>query len=119
MWFREISKDSDVVISTRIRYARSIEGYKFPNIMTKVKKEEILDRINRIWFFNKLSSGDIKRIIQRKLKEKMENYPSLKPLGDDLIQEIKEKSNYKVYGASRIDQLIEREITSILVDMVV
>ena len=45
MWFREISKDSDVVISTRIRYARSIDGYNFPNNMSKSKKEEILDKI--------------------------------------------------------------------------
>lgn len=45
MWFREISKDSDVVISTRIRYARSIDGYNFPNNMSKSKKEEIIDKI--------------------------------------------------------------------------
>ena len=48
MWFREISKDSDVVISTRIRYARSIEGYKFPNIMTKVKKHSGLTKVLKV-----------------------------------------------------------------------
>ena len=45
MWFREISKDSDVVISTRIRFARSIRGYKFPNSMNKKEKEEVLSKI--------------------------------------------------------------------------
>lgn len=48
MWFREISKDSDVVISTRLRFARSILGYKFPNIMMTKEKEELLDKINSI-----------------------------------------------------------------------
>lgn len=39
MWYKEISKDSDVVISTRLRFARSIDGYKFPNIMKKKKSK--------------------------------------------------------------------------------
>ena len=46
MWFREISKDSDVVISTRLRFARTIEGYKFPNIMKKDEKQALLNKIN-------------------------------------------------------------------------
>lgn len=46
MWFREISKDSDVVISTRLRFARTIDGYKFPNIMKKDEKQALLNKIN-------------------------------------------------------------------------
>lgn len=46
MWFREISKDSDVVISTRLRFARTIDGYKFPNIMKKEEKRDLLNKIN-------------------------------------------------------------------------
>lgn len=46
MWFREISKDSDVVISTRLRFARTIYGYKFPNIMKKEEKRDLLNKIN-------------------------------------------------------------------------
>ena len=45
MWFKEISKDSDVVISTRIRFARSVEGYKFPNMMQTSEKEELIKKI--------------------------------------------------------------------------
>lgn len=46
MWFREISKDSDVVISTRLRFARTIDGFKFPNIMKKDEKQALLNKIN-------------------------------------------------------------------------
>lgn len=46
MWFREISKDSDVVISTRLRFARTIDGFKFPNIMKKEEKQALLNKIN-------------------------------------------------------------------------
>lgn len=45
MWFKEISNDSDVVISTRIRYARTISGYKFPNMMSKKEKKELLKKV--------------------------------------------------------------------------
>ena len=46
MWFREISKDSDVVISTRLRFARTVDGYKFPNVMKKEEKQDLLNKIN-------------------------------------------------------------------------
>lgn len=46
MWFREISKDSDVVISTRLRFARTVDGYKFPNVMKKDEKQALLNKIN-------------------------------------------------------------------------
>ena len=46
MWFNNISKDSDVVISSRIRFARSIEGYKFPHILNS---KELNNSSLRIW----------------------------------------------------------------------
>lgn len=44
LWFREVSKDSDVVISTRVRFARNIQGFRFPNAMG----EEEADRVIQI-----------------------------------------------------------------------
>lgn len=35
MWYKQISTDSDVVISSRVRFARNIYEYKFPHIMEK------------------------------------------------------------------------------------
>ena len=46
MWVKEISKDSDVVIYSRVRFARNIKGYKFPNIMTANEKEEVIDLLS-------------------------------------------------------------------------
>lgn len=45
MWYEEVSNDSDVVISTRIRYARNIANEKFPNIMSNKEKEKIIEKI--------------------------------------------------------------------------
>ena len=47
MWFKEISKDSDVVISSRIRFARNIKGYRFPSIMDDVKRKEIINLLDK------------------------------------------------------------------------
>lgn len=43
MWFRQISKDSDVVISSRIRLARNLDGYKFPHMLSEKESNEIID----------------------------------------------------------------------------
>ncbi len=42
MWVKEIAKDSDVVMYSRVRFARNIKGYKFPNIMSADEKEEVI-----------------------------------------------------------------------------
>lgn len=42
MWFKEVSKDSDVVISSRVRFARDIKGYKFPIIMYDDEKRSVI-----------------------------------------------------------------------------
>ena len=47
MWYDEISRDSDIVISTRARYARNIAGEKFPNMMSKKEKEKVIGKIEK------------------------------------------------------------------------
>ena len=47
MWFRQISKDSDVVVSSRIRFARNIEGYKFPHIMNSKELNNIINIVSK------------------------------------------------------------------------
>lgn len=47
MWFKEISKDSDIVISSRVRFARNIQGYKFPSIMNNAQRREVIDLLDK------------------------------------------------------------------------
>jgi protein arginine kinase len=42
MWFRQISNDSDVVVSSRVRFARNIDGYKFTNMLNEKELEDII-----------------------------------------------------------------------------
>lgn len=48
MWFKQISNDSDVVVSTRIRLARSIDGYNFPHLLDSIKNKEIINMLGKI-----------------------------------------------------------------------
>ncbi len=47
MWYDSVSKDSDVVISSRVRFARNIDGYKFPHILNTKEQLEIVKIIEK------------------------------------------------------------------------
>lgn len=47
-WYLENGKDSDVILSSRIRFARNIEEFPFKIRMTKQDKEKMLEKIKFI-----------------------------------------------------------------------
>ena len=47
MWYYKTSKDSDVVISTRVRFARNIERNKFPNEIDKEEFDNIYSLLQK------------------------------------------------------------------------
>ena len=73
MWYKDRGKDYDVVISTRVRFARSIDNFKFPNIMNNKEKEEVIQKLKSsidISKYKLLRMNDIDEITQDSLKEK-------------------------------------------------
>lgn len=46
-WFDEGGKDYDVAVSTRVRFARNVEGYRFPNKMSAQEKSELIEKIRK------------------------------------------------------------------------
>lgn len=72
-WYLENGKDSDVVISTRIRFARNLSGMQFTNRATDEELEEILKKvknaeIDKDLHFIKLE--DLDELMQNSLVEK-------------------------------------------------
>ena len=47
MWYENKGKDSDVVLSTRVRLARNIAGYPFPGKLSAEKTHEITEKVKR------------------------------------------------------------------------
>lgn len=73
MWYKNISKDSDVVVSSRVRYARNISGYKFPNTLNKSELEKIIELVEKNIdkdMYSIFKMSDIDEITQNSLKEK-------------------------------------------------
>ncbi len=48
-WYLQNGKESDVVISTRVRLARNIAGFNFENKCDKQTQKEILDKIEDVY----------------------------------------------------------------------
>lgn len=44
-WYLSRGKDWDVVLSSRVRLARDIDGYSFPHLMAEDKKVEVRDKV--------------------------------------------------------------------------
>lgn len=85
MWYNEVSKDSDVVISSRIRFARNIKGYRFPVIMSDEERKDIINLLEGSIDkkkYNLLRMQDIDDITKLSLMEK--HIISKEFVGDDV-----------------------------------
>ena len=47
-WYLQNGKDSDVVISSRVRLARNLVEYNFPNKHLKDESKEVLNKLEEI-----------------------------------------------------------------------
>ncbi len=97
-WYLEDGKESDVVVSTRVRLARNIVGYNFENNMSQKEKEEIEEKaqnvISKIGYglkFFKLS--DIDEISKQALVEKNIISPDLAKKSENKAILINEEEN--------------------------
>lgn len=61
IWYRD-NNDDDIMISTRIRLARNLEGYPFPNTLSKEGMSEITGKIIAAIEAEKGSIGDFKTV---------------------------------------------------------
>lgn len=73
MWYKEISNDSDVVISTRIRFARNLDNYKFVHMLNSNEKNEVLDKVKSA-INNEYKFLDIKNIDETTLFSLVEGH---------------------------------------------
>lgn len=73
MWYTDKGKDYDVVISTRVRFARNVLDCKFPNIMTNQEKNNVINKLSQCIKgseYTLLKMKDIDEVTQNSLKEK-------------------------------------------------
>ena len=47
-WYLEAGNDSDIVLSSRIRLARNLRGYLFPNCMNDESRKAVLEKVSEV-----------------------------------------------------------------------
>ncbi len=47
-WYLEAGNDSDIVLSSRIRLARNLRGFNFPNCMNDAQRRSVLEKVSDV-----------------------------------------------------------------------
>ena len=79
-----------------------------------------LNRIDNVVIFNKLTEKDIQKLITDKINKLITKYDKYNlTLNSKIINEIKEESNYKEYGARKIDKIIKDKLLNKIIDNII
>ena len=95
-------------------------GFKGTNklvIKNKIKEflgVELTNRIGYIAYFNEIDSITIEKIIKKRFNELDKVFNGKVEISTDIVERIKEKSEYKLFGARRINRVIDSEIRELL-----
>ncbi|MCI5966957.1 MAG: ATP-dependent Clp protease ATP-binding subunit [Tenericutes bacterium] len=115
-----------IIMTSNVSFNRDSVGF-----VEEVSKEdsklkdflslELLNRIQKVIYFNKLDAVSIKNIIKYKLdivRNKFKEKNIKIHINDTIINKIIELSRYKEFGARRIDQVIEEKIDDYVIDSI-
>lgn len=95
------------------------------NTVTKLKEYfsiPFVNRIDNVITFNELKEEDITTLIKDKLnkiKQKYKNKDIKVKINNQIIKEIVTLSNYKEYGARKIDKIIKDKIENLIIDKII
>ena len=119
-------KNSIIIMTSNLGSNKDSIGFN-KVINNKDEIREILstsfvNRINKIIYFNSLNEEDIRKIINKKIKDIIKKYSKYnfkindnKTTVDELIKE----SEYLLYGARRINKILEDKIDNIVIDGII
>ena len=113
-----------IIMTSNIGFEETKVGFNKEintNIITSLKKEfspSLINRIDNIIVFNKLTSNNIIKIIKNKLNTLKEKYPNY-TYNNSTINKILELSNYKEFGARQINKIIESKIENNIIDNII
>lgn len=122
----EIRLDNNIIIMTsNIGYNKNFVGFNNENKKNIIKEVrnvlgmEMINRINQIFVFDKLSEKSIRRIISNEI-EKTKQYFGLDnnsiSISNEVINQIVDESKYEDFGARRVEMVIKNKIYNIIID---
>lgn len=90
-------------------------------IKTKLKEQfptSLINRIDHIITFNHLTEENIKEITTKKLEQLKQKYQNF-TYSSQLINEIISESEYKEYGARRINKIIDSKLENLIIEKII
>ena len=117
--------NSMIIMTSNVGFEGNNIGFNSSN-KTNLKLKEyfnvpFINRIDSIFEFNYLSHDDMKEIVKlkiNKLKAKYKRKSIIVKIKNEIIEEIINLSNYKEFGARKIDKIIKNEIENIIINHV-
>ena len=114
-----------IIMTSNIGFDEINVGFnKNINSITKLKEYfsiPFINRIDNIISFNSLEENDIKKLTKIKIDKLIDKYnKKIKVRVDDsIVLEIVRLSNYKEFGARKIDKIIKNKLESIIIDKII
>lgn len=120
--------DNNIIIMTsNVGFEKNKVGFtelKTDNIISNLKNEfsnSFINRIDEIIVFNSLTEEDVTKIVKNKINRLKEKYKDkIKvTISNNTIKNIVNYSNYNVFGARRVDKIIDKYIENIIIDAII
>ena len=112
-----------IIMTTNIGFNRNTVGFnneEEDKILSKLKRNlspEFVNRIYKFIVFNKLGKKEITKIINNHIKMLKNRFGKINiKIENNVIEELVELSNYKDFGARKIEKTIEDKIEGLIID---
>ena len=112
-----------IIMTSNIGFTRNSIGFNTKNTgnINEYFDTPLINRIDSIIEFNTMQKTNIEYIIKEKLKKlkmKYKNYGIIIKIGNKIVNEIILLSNYKEYGARKIDKIIKNELEPLIINKI-
>ena len=117
-----------IIMTSNIGFEDISIGFNKKNddvILSKLKENfsvPFINRIDNVILFNKLTEENIHTLIKIKLegvKQKYQKKGINVRIGNGVIKEISEQSNYMEFGARKIDKIIKQKLENIIIENII
>ena len=118
-------KNTMIIMTSNIGSNKNVIGFDkdnnnvVDNDLRDILSTEFVNRISEICYFNKLREKDIHKIVNKKIKEVKSNFIQNNvniSINQKFINKLIKESNYEIYGARKLNKLIETRLDNIVID---
>ena len=117
--------DNTIIMTSNIGFHKEKIGFnknKSERVNTELRKvlsTEFVNRIQHTIIFNDLNKSDIRKILTKRIKQIEKFYEDKKislTINKNIYDEIIQESNYEIFGARKLNKIIENRIDNIIIE---